>query len=126
MKGYSPKLPLTIDARDGFRLNKNLQEVVKQNLKMLVLTSPGERIMEPSFGVGIYNFLFELNSQLTRDGLRERIIQQANRYLPFVKINSIFFGNTPEEDEDREMLGVVITYSIPALKKKDKLNIGRL
>ena len=93
---------------------------------MLILTSPGERIMEPTFGVGIYNFLFELNTQLTRDGLRERIIQQANRYLPFVKIKGISFGDSPEEDEDREMLGIVITYAIPALKKKDKLSIGRL
>ena len=126
MKGYSPKLPLTLDPRDGYRLNKSLHEVIKQNLKMLVLTSPGERVMEPAFGVGIYNFLFELNTQLTRDALRERIIQQAGKYLPFVQIKGISFGNSQEDDVDREMLGVVIAYAIPALKKKDKLRIGRI
>ena len=126
MKGYSPKLPLTLDPRDGYRLNRNLQEVVKQNLKMLVMTSPGERIMEPTFGVGIYNFLFELNSHITRSALRERILQQTTKNLPFVKIMGISFGPAPDDDDDREMLGIVISYTIPTLKKKDKLSIGRI
>ena len=119
-------MPLTLDPRDGYRLNRNLQEVIKQNLKMLVMTSPGERIMEPTFGVGIYNFLFELNSHITRSALRERILQQTTKYLPFVKIMGISFGPAPDDDDDREMLGIVISYTIPTLKKKDKLSIGRI
>ena len=67
MKGYSPKLPLSLDPQDGFRLTRTLKEVTSQNLKMLVLTSPGERIMEPAFGVGMYNFLFELEIESTRN-----------------------------------------------------------
>ena len=59
MPGLSPKLPLSIDEIDGLATNKDFREVARQNLKMIVLTSPGERIMIPNFGVGIRNFLFE-------------------------------------------------------------------
>ena len=61
--GYSPKLPLQYDSIDGYyKLNKTLHEVMKQNIKMVVLTSPGERMMQPDFGVGLRNYLFEQDS----------------------------------------------------------------
>ena len=44
--GYSPKLPLTLDEEDGaYGLTKNLRQLTRQNLKMILLTSPGERII---------------------------------------------------------------------------------
>ena len=124
MKGYSPKLPLMLDPTDGFRLTRNLKEVVSQNLKMLLLTSPGERVMEPTFGVGLYNYLFELNNEFTRMDIRERIFQQVREYMPFVKIVGINFG--PEEgiDIDESSLGVVIKYEIPSTGEADVLQIS--
>jgi phage baseplate assembly protein W len=60
LTGISPKVPLIYDPTDGpYQLNKNLKQTINQNLKMLVLTSPGERIMIPEFGVGLRRFLFE-------------------------------------------------------------------
>ena len=59
MPNYSPTLPLTIDELDGYKMNKNIKDVIRQNFKMLILTSPGERIMLPDFGAGIRRFLFE-------------------------------------------------------------------
>ena len=47
--GFSPKIPLQYDPSDGYyKMNKSFAEVVKQNIKMIVLTAPGERIMDPS------------------------------------------------------------------------------
>ena len=52
MIGISPKLPLRVDSVDGFyALTKKITETLQQNLKMLVLTAPGERMMNPEFGV---------------------------------------------------------------------------
>ena len=54
MPGIAPKLPISTNPSDGtYTLTKGLNENVKQNLKLLILTSPGERIMMPSFGVGL-------------------------------------------------------------------------
>jgi phage baseplate assembly protein W len=120
MKGYSPKLPLVLDPHDGpYRLTKNIKEVISQNLKMLILTSPGERIMEPNFGVGLYNFLFELNTQNTRSSIRARIKQQIKKYMPFIAPTKIQFGASEGMDIDKNSLSVFITYAIPSLGEID-------
>ncbi len=123
MEGYSPKLPLSRDPSDGFLLTKNLQEVVAQNLKMLILTSPGERVMVPTFGVGLYNYLFELNTQITRIEINERIVSQVKRYMPFVEIVQIDFGDTESSEIDRNMLTLIIKYRIIPLNVSAVLNI---
>ena len=81
--GFSPKLPLQPDPTDGFfKLNKTLGEVIKQNLKMLILTTPGERIMHPEFGVGARNFLFDTKVG-TFQSLKTTIITQVRQFIPF-------------------------------------------
>ena len=47
MSSLSVKLPITRNTIDGFAMIKDFQTLVKQNFKMLVLTAPGERVMEP-------------------------------------------------------------------------------
>ena len=60
MSGISPKLPLAKSPEDGYwGLTKTVTEAIKQNLKNLILTIPGERIMMPHFGVGLHQYLFE-------------------------------------------------------------------
>ena len=60
MSGFTPKVPLHVSSKDGFyALTQNLRQNTKQSLKMIVLTAPGERIMNPLFGVGLRNYLFE-------------------------------------------------------------------
>tara|TARA_A200000159_G_C7333405_1_gene343966 strand:+ start:674 stop:1066 length:393 start_codon:yes stop_codon:yes gene_type:complete len=92
-KGLSPKLPLTKDPVDGYALNKDYVELVKQNLKMILLTAPGERIMEPDFGVGLRNYLFRNDTVSTRNDINTRITNQVNTYMPFVKILEIDFNS---------------------------------
>jgi len=93
MAGYSPKLPIMRDADDGYALTKTLQELARQNFKMLVLTNPGERIMDPRFGVGIKSFLFENNSELTYGKISSKIIEQVSTYLPYIIIENIDFSS---------------------------------
>ena len=59
LDSQSPKLPLTSTDEDGpWGLNKTLLETTKQNFKNLLLTNPGERVMDTFFGVGLSRFLF--------------------------------------------------------------------
>ena len=53
------KLPLALSDEYGYEMLTDLISVFKQNLKTLILTNPGERVMDPSYGVGIRKFLFE-------------------------------------------------------------------
>lgn len=58
--GLDAKLPLTFDNTDKFyTVTKTIKENYQQNVKMLLLTAPGERIMLAKYGVGLRNYLFE-------------------------------------------------------------------
>lgn len=59
MSSLSVALPLKYSSIDGFEMNKDLKSLFRQNLKMLILTDPGERVMQPDFGVGMRRYLFQ-------------------------------------------------------------------
>jgi len=122
MKGFSPKLPLVNDKLDGpYSLNKDIKELTKQNLKMLILTNPGERIMIPTFGVGIKQFLFSLDIPETRNQLSKKIYEQVQRYLPYIKVTELDFSSP--NSNDNNTLYVSIKYNIDYLAINDELNI---
>lgn len=124
MAGLSPKLPLRFDSSDGYSLNKTYVDVVKQNFTNLILTVPGERIMDPEFGVGIRKFLFEMDNMGLRSNLTAKIHQQVGIYLPFVEIMEITFKSQANDISlDPNLLYVNITYIITPLEFVDKLDI---
>ena len=92
MSNYSPSLPLSIDPINGFSNNQTIIEVVQQNLKMLLLTSPGERIMDPNFGVGMRRFLFDQNDSNTHSRIKTRIKKQVADYMSFIEIEDVIFA----------------------------------
>lgn len=96
-RGLSPKLPLQKDPADGYALNKDYVDLVKQNLKMLLLTAPGERILIPEFGVGLRNYLFENNSNSTYSEIESKIRNQINFYMPFIEVVSVKFNSFDTE-----------------------------
>ena len=124
MNGYSPKLPLTRDSVDGFRLTKNLKEMVQQNFKNLVLTAPGERVMDSNFGVGLRNYLFEQISETLFTKISARIRTQVKRYLSFVTVEFITFDSMDTNPElGPNEIQVTIRYNILPLDAEDTLSI---
>ena len=110
-EGLSIALPLSLDEKDGpYKSNMTLDEVAQQNIKMIVLTSPGERVMEPDFGVGIRNYLFEQETPFLVNDIRKKISNQVQRYAPFIKIQKLNINI----DSDNGFLSVEIKYAVPA------------
>ena len=131
MSGISPKLPLYIDPVDGIALNKTLKQMTRQNLKMIILTSPGERIMHPKFGVGLRRYLFMNNTQRTLSDISRKIEEQVRIYLPSVRIRSIKFlsengeemGSSFESSSSSNYVKLVLNYEIPSAFISDTLDI---
>ena len=106
--GYSPRiLPFKKDSSTGFSQNSTLKQVAVQNFINLVLCAPGERIMYAEFGVGLRNYLFEMNNASTRRKIKSAIISQTSKYLPYIKIKEITFQGS---DEDRNLLKINIIF----------------
>ena len=131
MSGISPKLPLYIDPVDGIALNKTLKQMTRQNLKMIILTSPGERIMHPKFGVGLRRYLFMNNTQSTLSDINRKIEEQIRTYLPSVRIRSIKFlsengeeiRSSFENSSSSNYIKLVLDYEIPSAFVSDTLDI---
>ena len=128
-EGLSVALPLRIDPIDGaYGLSKKVSEVASQNLKMIILTSPGERIMYPEFGVGIRQFLFEQNASDTTAEIQRRISQQVSKYAPYIEIFDLSVQSpvdlySPGEGMVSNRINIVIKYSIPSVGIVEQISI---
>tara|TARA_R100000773_G_C4171403_1_gene84961 strand:+ start:71 stop:439 length:369 start_codon:yes stop_codon:yes gene_type:complete len=120
MASYSVRLPLTQDSGDGYTMIKRIKTLVKQNLKMLILTNPGERVMEPDYGVGIKQFLFENFESDVFARIDQKIREQVARYMPAVQIRKLQFANS---NPDTNTLSLYLEYSIPQISTGDLLEI---
>ena len=132
--GLTLKLPVTKDELDGLKLIKNFPDLVEQNLTNLLLTIPGERVMDPTFGVGLSKYLFEQNDRTVYTEIRSKIKEQVTKYLPFVQIDKIVFSNADIKNPDGflanpgnslnpNLLGIEITYTIVPLKATRNLKL---
>jgi len=114
MIGYSPQFPLLIDNNIGaYAINTTLRQVIVQNFKNLLLTSPGERIMDRNFGVGLKHFLFEQNTPFLQGQIAATIQDQKAAYMDFLNIHSIEFNKGITNLDEGVLLSVVVNFSIP-------------
>ncbi len=123
--GLAVKLPLTVDKQFGpYGLITDYADLVKQNFKMLILTVPGERIMNPDFGVGLKKYLFEMDANSTYAEINDRIYSQTSRYMNYIQLNKIDFKK-PENNPDLfpHTLAVTIHYTIVPLQLSTMLQI---
>jgi phage baseplate assembly protein W len=121
MAGISPRLPLgTNSVQIGYALNTTIEEAVKQNLKTLLLTNPGEKTFDSKFGVGLKRYLFRQSSPLLVSEITERINEQVRRYMTFLLIRNIQI----KRDDDNNALFIGITYFIQGLGAEDVLQLN--
>lgn len=127
MSGYGASLPLKMDASDGpFTLLQDLKAIIFQNLKMIVLTSPGERIMDPNFGVGLKNYLFEPDTRRTHNTIKSKIINQVGEYMPFLEIEEVTFQSqaTGHSFVQSNALQIEVKFFIVPLSVSESLEIS--
>ena len=119
MSNFSVMYPLEFNnVSNGFEVisQENLQELTRFNLKNILLTIPGERIMDPNFGVGVKLYLFEQNNT-DLSPLVFRIKSQIKRYAPYIEILDL---NTKIFDNN---LTISIRYEVKAANISDILEL---
>tara|TARA_R100001510_G_C7589094_1_gene159415 strand:- start:442 stop:810 length:369 start_codon:yes stop_codon:yes gene_type:complete len=118
MASISVRLPLALDDTDGFGMIKQVRAMIKQNLKMLILTNPGERVMECRFGVGIKQFLFESFESDVYARIDNRIRAQVQEFMPVVTVEEVNFYSL---EPDSNKVSFRLVYSIPSIAVTDLL-----
>jgi len=96
--GFPPRV-----GADGRLAWSQGEQNVRESIRLILLTEPGERIMREGFGCGLRQFLFEPNTVATRQLIRERITESIGRWEPRVKVQEV----TVEADSDNARLAAI-------------------
>ena len=125
MAGLTPKLPLARNAINGYSLITKYKTLVRQNFKNLLLTIPGERVMDLNFGVGLKRYLFELDKIGLFGEISGKINEQVTAYLPYIEITDIVFNSADTNDAlDPHFLSIRVEYMILPLQSEDKIELN--
>jgi phage baseplate assembly protein W len=87
------------------------KDQVKSNIKNLLLTKKGERIIQPEFGSGLQSLLFEPNVDDLEGRIEDTINDSLEQWLPYVTAEEIDIEST-DELRDNNKLNVSIKFRI--------------
>ncbi len=108
--GTGFKFPIRVNGRGGFSLAREEQDVA-ESMWLVIATAPGERIMRPTFGCGIHDYVFAPNNAGTRGAIAHRVQQALMRFEPRVDVIDVRVEDTPEQPN---LLLVHVDYRIRA------------
>lgn len=102
-----------------FTSNYQTKDATKNNLINFFLTNPGERPLNPLFGAGLREFIFE---QITEDNLnflREDINDKLSIYFPNIIVNDLLVTG----QSDTNQITVTLKYTVLNTSINDTLEI---
>ena len=82
-------LPIQRGNGGFFAQSYQTSEQVKSNIKNLILTRKGERIMQPDFGTKLYEALFSPNTDDLETEIESSIEDAVQKWMPYVSIEDI-------------------------------------
>jgi len=107
---YAVGLALPIQISNvAFRQNYTEIEQLKSNIKNLLLTKRGERLMNPFFGTGVETLLFEQITDDFEDRVQEIITNSVERYIPNINIDEIIVDMS-NENKDKNLVNISLKF----------------
>ena len=103
-------LPL---GRDGngtyFATTDTTIDSIKNDVRLLLLTQRGERVMQPFLGMDIRRFLFEQITDDTSIEIENDIVETFQTWLPFVELRDI---DIDLKDQDRNQIKINVKFNV--------------
>ena len=110
-----------------FATNYTTLTQAKDNLKNLILTKKGERLMQPEFGCDIWLVLFEqIGEGIIEAKIESYIVDAVSQWLPYLNIDEIIF-DYDSNDIDNNRIGLDIKFSLknnPNLSESVQINVN--
>ena len=108
---YGITLPIKRGNTGYFEQAFTSYEQAKTNLKNLLLTRKGERIMQPNFGTGLHSLLFEPMTDEYESKLRDTITRNVSYWLPYINIKDIEVEMT-DELKDKNQANLYLQFTV--------------
>jgi phage baseplate assembly protein W len=77
-----------------------LDESVRQAIRVILSTVPGEQLMQPQFGGGLAQFVAEQNTLATRARIRDRVTASLGRWEPRIALERVEVWEVPERPSE--------------------------
>jgi len=103
-------LPIQI-TNTAFEQTFQTSEQVKSNIKNLLLTKRGERILQPEFGSGLQELLFEPNVDDFEGRIEDTINESLEQWLPYVTAEEIVVDSS-DTLRDNNRINVSVKFRI--------------
>ena len=95
-----------------FSVNYTTLTQAKDNLKNLILTKKGERILNPTFGCDIWKVVFEqLDGELIENKIETAVLDAVSNWLPYLNIDEIIF-DYDDNDIDNNRINLELKFSL--------------
>jgi phage baseplate assembly protein W len=112
-------LPLQI-GNVAFNQSFTTLEQVRTNIKSLLLTKRGERVMQPNLGSGLDELVFDLNDDNLASDIEDAIIGTLQQWLPYVTVEEIDIEQT-DELKDSNRINISLKFRIG-----DSINLNQV
>jgi phage baseplate assembly protein W len=108
---YGIVLPIAKGPTGYFEQAFTSFDQARSNLLNLLLTNKGERIMQPEFGTGLQELLFEQMTEDLEDRISDTITDSVNFWLPYINIAEIDVQMT-DEMKDNNRANITISFTV--------------
>jgi phage baseplate assembly protein W len=115
--GVGWKFPVQLNSRGEIALS-HYEEDVQEAIEIILRTAPGERVMLPEFGCGIYGFVFAPNNTRTAGLVRFHVEDALKRWEPRIELESVEVAPDPS---DPAVLLISIDYKVRATDSRFNL-----
>jgi phage baseplate assembly protein W len=105
-------LPIQLGNSGYFDTNNDTISQISDNIKNLLLTRPGERRFNNSFGSNLYNMLFEqISIGENNDIILDMIQRNISQFLPGVNIVDIQISNDNLTNNNKNSIFISIKFN---------------
>ena len=109
--------PLSFDATSAsmFRMSTALEVQIQDNLRNLLSTNHGERLLLQDFGANLGELAFDFSSEDIIQEALIRISTAVSKFMPFVSLQSFEPSVVKSNDGSSILNKIKIFYSVPAV-----------
>jgi uncharacterized protein len=103
-------MPVKLDHRTGQVAEAEYEEDIRQSIRIIIETAPGERVMRPNFGCGIHELVFASVDSETLQRVRSVIEDALRRCEARIELIEVNADESPELSDGR--LRIEVDYRI--------------
>lgn len=123
-KDLNIAFPLRKGTRGALQTNKLTRDAVRDDLKILILTNHGERLVHGDFGANLRGLIFENMSDDLNAQIENAIVTAVAKWMPFVTVNNIDIKDyTRDSSLPLNAIKLNISFSINGTDLDDSLEV---